>query len=211
MKKTLLIGTIVVLVLALAGGVIAFAAWDKKDDNIELFVNNTANNVIVTATATPNSADTTKKLIPSVATIRDKNEDVDIIKAGAFNVKLTSSNTNASLSDLINKVDATYKVDGVKYGANAASANTDLKYGSKTWSDYVEVTVCKTDSSTDKVTNNALTIINDAAGTNFYVYIAFKNLSGITDKTEQNFIKSLSGKVFKISMTINIASKPAKA
>lgn len=210
MKKTLLIGTIVVLVLALAGGVIAFAAWDKPEDNIDLNVNNVANNVIVTATATPNSADTTKKLIPSVATITGKN-DVKIIKAGAFNVKLSSSNTNASLSDLINKVDATYKVDGVNYGANAASANTDLKYNAKTWSDYVEVTVCKTDSSTDKVTNNALTIKNDAAGTNFYVFIAFKDLKGITDTAEQNFIKSLSGQVFKISMTINIASKPANA
>lgn len=210
MKKTLLIGTIVVLVLALAGGVIAFAAWDTKERNIELAVNNTASNVIVDAVEINGSADTTNKLIPSVATIKGANE-VTIIKAGAFNVKLSSSNKSANLTDLIAKVDATYTVKGVKYGANAANANTDLKYSTKTWSDYVEVTVCKSEKPEDKVTGNALTIIDNANGTDFYVYIAFKDLSGITDEAEQDFIKSLSGQVFKISMTINIASKSANA
>lgn len=208
MKKTLLIGTIVVLVLALAGGVIAFAAWDKPEDNIDLAVNNVASNVNVDASVFTSSADTTNKLIPSVASIKGAN-DIEIIKAGKFNVKLSSDDKNAALSDLIAKVDVTYNVYRVTYGDDITTATTE--FTGKKWSDYVEVTVCKSDNAKDKVTGNALTITDNTDGTDFFVYIAFKDFANVDDETEQKFIKSLSGKVFKIYMTINIASKKTNA
>lgn len=209
MKKTLLIGTIVVLVLALAGGVIAFAAWDKPEDNIDLAVNNVASNVNVTATVNQGSADTTKNLIPSVATIRGAN-DVEIIKAGSFKVQLSSDNKAAALSDLIAKVDVTYNVNEVTYGNDTSSAETKLEYNGKGWANYVVVTVCASDNS-NNVVSGKLTIKNDSLGTDFFVFIAFKDFSTIQDVAEQDFIKSLSGKVFKINMTINIASKKTNA
>lgn len=204
MKKTLLIGTIVVLVLALAGGVIAFAAWDKPKDNIDLIVNNVASNVNVNASVVANSADTTNKLIPSVASIKGAN-DVTIIKAGKFNVKLSSDDANASLSDLVDKVVATYSVTKVTYG----DSKTELKYNTKTWTDYVQVTVCKSDNSGDSVIGNNLALTKAADGTDFYVFIAFKEFSGITEEAERAFIKKLSGEKFNISMDINIAGKTA--
>lgn len=204
MKKTLLIGTIVVLVLALAGGVIAFAAWDKPKDNIDLVVNNVASNVNVDASVVANSADTTNKLIPSVASIKGANE-VTIIKAGKFNVKLSSDDANATLSDLVDKVVATYSVTKVTYG----DSKTELKHNTKTWTDYVQVTVCKSDNSGDPVIGNNLALTKVATGTDFYVFIAFKEFSGITEETERAFIKKLSGEKFNISMDINIAGKTA--
>lgn len=203
MKKTLLIGTIVVLVLALAGGVIAFAAWDIPNANINLTVNNVASNVIVTATVTPDSADKTKNLIPSVAKIIGAN-DVTNIKAGSFNVQLSSDNTAAALSDLINKVDVTYNVNKVTFGDSIANADTAFKSGE--WSKYVVVTVCSKDNP-ESVVLDKLTIKNDTLGTDFFVYIAFQNFKNVTDEAEQAYIRSLSGKVFKIDMDINIASK----
>lgn len=211
MKKSLLIGTIVVLVLAIAGGAIAFAMWDQTKASIDLATTNVASNVKVNATVTVNAED--KNLIPSVAVIRGT-KDATTVKLGEFEVTLSSDNASATAAELAGKVKATYEITKVTDGTNdvaftdVAANNTVYK-----WDRYLKIIVCTSDGATTGViTDKVLPLKTDNATTTFYTYIEFQDFSnGAYTDAEKAYIRSLSGKEFKISMDIMIESKAAVA
>lgn len=213
MKKSLLIGTIVVLVLAIAGSAIAFAVWDQTKSNIELTTTNVASNVKVDAKAVTNTSDN-KNLIPSIAEIRGAN-DAETVKVGNFTVTLSSDNTNATAAELAGKVKATYSITKVTDGANDVTftdtTNSNTVYN---WERYLEIIVSTSDSATTgAITDSVLTLKTDNATTTFYTFVKFKDFSdgkGYTD-AEMAYIRSLSGKQFKIAMQIKIESKVVAA
>lgn len=213
MKKSLLIGTIVVLVLAIAGGAIAFAVWDQTKSNIELTTTNVASNVKVDAKAVANTSDN-KNLIPSIAEIRGAN-DAETVKVGNFTVTLSSDNTSAAAAELAGKVKATYSITKVTDGANDVTftdtTNSNTVYN---WERYLEIIVSTSDSATTgAITDSVLTLKTDNATTTFYTFVKFKDFSdgkGYTD-AEMAYIRSLSGKQFKIAMQIKIESKVVAA
>lgn len=204
MKKSLLIGTIVVLVLAIAGGAIAFAVWDQTKSNIELTTTNVASNVKVDAKAVANTSDN-KNLIPSIAEIRGTN-DVETVKVGEFTVTLSSDNGNATAAELAGKVKATYSITKVTDGTNDV-AFTDGGTAYK-WDRYLEIIVSASNSATTgAITDSVLTLKTDNATTTFYTFVKFKNFSSGYSDAEMTYIRSLSGKQFKIAMEIKIESK----
>lgn len=213
MKKSLLIGTIVVLVLAIAGGAIAFAVWDQTKSNIELTTTNVASNVKVDAKAVANTSDN-KNLIPSIAEIRGAN-DAETVKVGNFTVTLSSDNTTATAAELAGKVKATYSITKVTDGTNDVTftdtTNSNTVYN---WERYLEIIVSTSDSATTgAITDSVLTLKTDNATTTFYTFVKFKDFSngkGYTD-AEMAYIRSLSGKQFKIAMQIKIESKVVAA
>lgn len=207
MKKSLLIGTIVVLVLAIAGGAIAFAVWDQTKSNIDLTTTNVASNVKVDAKAVANTSDT-KNLIPSIAEIRGAN-DAETVKVGDFTVTLSSDNGNATAAELAGKVKATYSITKVTDGTNDV-AFTDTANGNTAhkWDRYLEIIVSTSDSATTgAITDSVLTLKTDNATTTFYTFVKFKNFSTGYSDAEMEYIRSLSGKQFKIAMLIKIESK----
>lgn len=213
MKKSLLIGTIVVLVLAIVGSAIAFAVWDQTKSNIELTTTNVASNVKVDAKAVENTSDN-KNLIPSIAEIRGTN-DAETVKVGNFTVTLSSDNTNATAAELAGKVKATYSITKVTDGINDVTftdtTNSNTVYN---WERYLEIIVSTSDSATTgAITDSVLTLKTDNATTTFYTFVKFKDFSvgkGYTD-AEMAYIRSLSGKQFKIAMLIKIESKVVAA
>lgn len=208
MKKSLLIGTIVVLVLAIAGGAIAFAVWDQTKSNIELTTTNVASNVKVDAKAVANTSDN-KNLIPSIAEIRGTN-DAEIVKIGDFTVTLSSDNGNATAAELAGKVKATYSITKVTDGTNDV-AFTDGGTAYK-WDRYLEIIVSASNSATTgAITDSVLTLKTDNATTTFYTFVKFKNFSSGYSDAEMTYIRSLSGKQFKIAMEIKIESKTTVA
>lgn len=216
MKKSLLIGTIVVLVLAIAGSAIAFAVWDQTKSNIELTTTNVASNVKVDAKPVANSSDN-KNLIPSIAEIYGAN-DAKTVKVGKFTVTLSSDNGNATAAELAGKVKATYSVTKVTDGINDV-AFTDAANGGTAhkWDRYLEIIVSTGDMTNGviagAITDSVLTLKTDNATTTFYTFVKFKDFSagkGYTD-AEMAYIRSLSGKQFKIAMQIKIESKVVAA
>lgn len=211
MKKSLLIGTIVVLVLAIAGGAIAFAVWDQTKSNIELTTANVASNVKVEAKAVANTSDN-KNLIPSIAEIRGA-DDAETVKVGNFEVKLSSDNASATAAELAGKVKATYSVTKVTDGTNditfTDSANGGTVYN---WERYLEIIVSTSDSATTgAITDSVLTLKTDNATTTFYTFVKFKDFANGYSTDEMAYIRSLSGKQFKIAMLIKIESKTTVA
>lgn len=210
MKKSLLIGTIVVLVLAIAGGAIAFAMWDKTKASIDLTTTNVASNVKVDAKPVNSSGDG-KNLIPSVAEIFGAN-DAKTVKLGEFTVTLSSDNKDATAAELAGKVKATYEITKVTDGTSdvaftdVAANNTVYK-----WDRYLKIIVCTSDGATTGViTDKVLPLKTDNATTTFYTYIEFQDFSkGDYTDAEKEYIRSLSGKKFKIEMDIMIDSKAA--
>lgn len=212
MKKSLLIGTIVVLVLAIAGGAIAFAVWDQTKSNIELTTTNVASNVKVDAKAVANTSDN-KNLIPSIAEIRATN-DAETVKVGEFTVTLSSDNGNATAAELAGKVKATYSVTKVTTDGTNDVAFTDATNGNTAykWDRYLEIIVSTSDSAiTGAITDSVLTLKTDNATTTFYTFVKFKNFSSGYSDAEMTYIRSLSGKQFKIAMEIKIESKTTVA
>lgn len=213
MKKSLLIGTIVVLVLAIAGGAIAFAVWDQTKSNIELTTTNVASNVKVEAKTIGSTSDN-KNLIPSIAEIRGAN-DAETVKVGNFEVTLSSDNKSATAAELAGKVKATYSITKVTDGTDDV-AFTDTTNGGTVynWERYLEIIVSASDSATTgAITDSVLTLKTDNATTTFYTFVKFKDFSagrGYTD-AEMEYIRSLSGKQFKIAMLIKIESKATVA
>lgn len=213
MKKSLLIGTIVVLVLAIAGGAIAFAVWDQTKSNIELTTTNVASNVKVEARAIGSTSDN-KNLIPSIAEIRGAN-DAETVKVGNFEVTLSSDNKSATAAELAGKVKATYSITKVTDGTDDV-AFTDTANGSAVynWERYLEIIVSASDNATTgAITDSVLTLDTNNATTTFYTFVKFKDFSagrGYTD-AEMEYIRSLSGKQFKIAMLIKIESKATVA
>lgn len=211
MKKSLLIGTIVVLVLAIAGGAIAFAVWDQTKSNIELTTTNVASNVKVDAKVVANSSDN-KNLIPSIAEICGAN-DAETVKVGDFTVTLSSDNGNATAAELAGKVKATYSITKVTDGTNDV-AFTDTTNGNAVykWDRYLEIIVSASDSATTgAITDSVLTLDTNSATTTFYTFVKFKNFSSGYSDAEMAYIRSLSGKQFKIAMQIKIESKVVAA
>lgn len=208
MKKSLLIGTIVVLVLAIAGGAIAFAVWDKTTSNIDITVANVASNVKVEANAIANTSDN-KNLIPSVAVIRGAN-DAETVKIGEFEVILSSDNSAATPAQLADKVMATYSITGVTVDGVAVELNDSGN--TYDWNRYLEIIVSANDDATSgKITDNILTLKSDNSTTPFYAFVKFKDFAIGYSETEQAYIRSLSGKQFVISMQIKIESKTVAA
>lgn len=213
MKKSLLIGTIVVLVLAIAGGAIAFAVWDQTKSNIELTTTNVASNVKVEAKAIGSTSDN-KNLIPSIAEIRGAN-DAETVKVGNFEVTLSSDNKSATAAELAGKVKATYSITKVTDGTDDV-AFTDTTNGGTVynWERYLEIIVSTNDNATTgAITDSVLTLDTNNATTAFYTFVKFKDFSagkGYTD-AEMAYIRSLSGKQFKIAMLIKIESKATVA
>lgn len=213
MKKSLLIGTIVVLVLAIAGGAIAFAVWDQTKSNIELTTTNVASNVKVEAKAIGSTSDN-KNLIPSIAEIRGAN-DAETVKVGNFEVTLSSDNKSATAAELAGKVKATYSITKVTVGTDDV-AFTDAANGGTVynWERYLGIIVSASDSATTgAITDSVLTLDTNNATTTFYTFVKFKDFSagkGYTD-AEMEYIRSLSGKQFKIAMLIKIESKATVA
>lgn len=213
MKKSLLIGTIVVLVLAIAGGAIAFAVWDQTKSNIELTTTNVASNVKVEAKAIGSTSDN-KNLIPSIAEIRGAN-DAETVKVGNFEVTLSSDNKSATAAELAGKVKATYSITKVTDGTDDV-AFTDTTNGGTVynWERYLEIIVSTSDNATTgAITDSVLTLDTNNATTTFYTFVKFKDFSagkGYTD-AEMAYIRSLSGKQFKIAMLIKIESKATVA
>lgn len=208
MKKSLLIGTIVVLVLAIAGGAIAFAVWDQTKSNIELTTANVASNVKVEATAVANTSDN-KNLIPSIAEIRGA-DDAETVKVGNFEVKLSSDNASATAENLADKVRATYTITSVKVDNNDVACTDNIS--TYDWTRYLEIIVSTKDSATDgKITDSVLTLKTDNATTTFYTFVKFKDFANGYSTDEMAYIRSLSGKQFKIAMLIKIESKTTVA
>lgn len=216
MKKSLLIGTIVVLVLAIAGGAIAFAVWDQTKSNIELTTTNVASNVKVDAKPVADSSDN-KNLIPSIAEIYGAN-DAKTVKVGKFTVTLSSDNRNATAAELAGKVKATYSVTNVTDGTDDVAFTDTTNGGTEyKWDRYLEIIV-STGDMTDGViagaiTDSVLTLDTNSKTTTFYTFVKFKDFSDGKDYTaaEMEYIRSLSGKQFKIAMEIKIESKQAVA
>lgn len=217
MKKSLLIGTIVVLVLAIAGGAIAFAVWDQTKSNIELTTTNVASNVKVEAKAIGSTSDN-KNLIPSIAEIRGAN-DAETVKVGEFTVTLSSDNKSATAAELAGKVKATYSVTGVTDGTGNVITFTDTNNAGAVhkWDRYLEIIVSTGEMTNGviagAITDSVLTLKTDNATTTFYTFVKFKDFSagkGYTD-AEMEYIRSLSGKQFKIAMLIKIESKATVA
>lgn len=208
MKKSLLIGTIVVLVLAIAGGAIAFAVWDQTKSNIELTTANVASNVKVEAKAVANTSDN-KNLIPSIAEIRGA-DDAETVKVGNFEVKLSSDNASATAANLADKVRATYTITSVKVDNNDVACTDNIS--TYDWTRYLEIIVSTKDSATDgKITDSVLTLRTDNATTTFYTFVKFKDFANGYSTDEMAYIRSLSGKQFKIAMLIKIESKTTVA
>lgn len=211
MKKSLLIGTIVVLVLAIAGCAIAFAVWDQTKSNIDLTTANVASNVKVNAAVVNDSGDT-KNLIPSIAEIYGSN-DAKVVKLGTFTTTLSSDNSSATAAQLADKVKATYTITKVTLG----DASTDVAFNDTNagqtydWTRYLKVIVSSDTNTNGVMSNNTLTLSTTGFATSFNVYIEFQNFANGYTEAEMEYIRSLSGKQFRIAMLIKIESKTTVA
>lgn len=152
-KRVLVIAVVAVALIAITTSV-AFAFWDKKEDKIDLVVNNTASNVILTV-AKDESFTNSVKLVPKKS-FTDATHATSIC-IGAFTPTVTSDGND---SEAIAKTKLTYSIEAFTLGTNNDQLNTN---------NFVITVNTNSASATDGiVVNNNLT-----SSTKYYIHIAF--------------------------------------
>lgn len=183
-KRILVIAVVAVALIAITTSV-AFAFWDTKEDGIDLVVNNTASNVILTVDK-DESFTNNVKLVPIGAFTGEKH--ATSICIGAFTPTITS---NGNASDAIAKTKLTYSIEAFTLGADNNQLNTN---------NFVITVNTNSASATDGITVNT-GVLN--SNTKYFVHIAFaSNIS-------ESVAKTFDANTIKLTIVVTASKKAA--